>query len=298
MHPTLLEVPSLGITLASYHACLLLAVIVCFAIGPRWVAALEGLDRRRVFRAMLLLGVAVFAGARFHFVLNQWASFADHPVDVLRIWSGGLHAGGGIVLLALAAPLALRWLALPVGRFADGFVPTVGIGIAIARLGCFLHGCCFGTLCAWPWGVSFPRDTYIYQYHADLGVLPPGAAHTLPIHPLPALLRRRRPDDHRRRPVAASPQALRRRGRSGEPRPLLDQHRRPRVLARGPPAARLLGAAAAAHLGGLRHDCRRTGGARRRRAGAPPRRGSVPERSRTIAPSPSLPPRQTPPDIA
>jgi phosphatidylglycerol---prolipoprotein diacylglyceryl transferase len=184
MHPTLLEVPSLGITLASYHACLLLAVIVCFAIGPRWVAALEGLDRRRVFRAMLLLGVAAFAGARFHFVLNQWASFAGHPVNALRIWSGGLHAGGGIVLLALAAPLALGWLGLPVGRFADGFVPTVGIGIAIARLGCFLHGCCFGSLCAWPWGVSFPRNTYIYAYHADLGVLPPGAEHTLPIHPL------------------------------------------------------------------------------------------------------------------
>jgi prolipoprotein diacylglyceryltransferase len=32
--------------------------------------------------------------------------------------------------------------------------------------------------------VSFPRDTYIYQYHIDLGVLPPDAERTLPIHPL------------------------------------------------------------------------------------------------------------------
>jgi len=78
----------------------------------------------------------------------------------------------------------LGWLRLPLGRFADGFLPTVGVGIAIARVGCFLHGCCFGTLCSWPWCVTFPRDTYIYQYHADLGVLPPGAERTLPIHPL------------------------------------------------------------------------------------------------------------------
>ena len=75
-------------------------------------------------------------------------------------------------------------LRLPLGRFADGFAPTVGIGIAIARLGCFLHGCCFGTLCSWPWCLTFPRDTYIYQYHTDLGLLPPGAERTLPIHPL------------------------------------------------------------------------------------------------------------------
>ena len=73
---------------------------------------------------------------------------------------------------------------LPAWRLADATVPVVGVGIAIARLGCFLHGCCFGTLCAWPWCVTFPRDTYIYQYHLDLGVLPLGAERTLPIHPL------------------------------------------------------------------------------------------------------------------
>ena len=184
MHPTLLEIESLGITVAAYHACLLLAVIVCFAIGPRWVAALEGLDPRRVFRAMLLIGLAAFAGGRIHFVVNNWPIFADQPLDALRIWSGGLHAGGSIVALALATPLILHWLALPVGRFADGFAPTVGIGIAIARLGCFLHGCCFGALCSWPWGVTFPRDTYIHQYHVDLGLLSAGAARTLPVHPL------------------------------------------------------------------------------------------------------------------
>jgi phosphatidylglycerol---prolipoprotein diacylglyceryl transferase len=184
MHPILLEIPSLGITILSYRVCLLLAVLLCWLIGPRWVAALEGLDPWRVFRAMVLLGLAAFAGARLHFVLTHWGDFADRPLAALQFWSGGLHAGGGIVLLTVAAPFVLGWLRLPLGRFADGFVPTVGVGIAIARLGCFLHGCCFGTLCSWPWCVTFPRNTYIYQYHIDLGVLPFGAERTLPIHPL------------------------------------------------------------------------------------------------------------------
>ena len=184
MHPVLIDIPSLGITILSYRVCLLLAVLVCWVVGPRWVAALEGLDPWRVFRAMVWLGVAAFAGARLHFVVTHWADFADRPLAALQFWSGGLHAGGGIVLLAVAAPFVLGRLRLPLGRFADGFAPTVGIGIAIARLGCFLHGCCFGTLCSWPWCLTFPRDTYIYQYHTDLGLLPPGAERTLPIHPL------------------------------------------------------------------------------------------------------------------
>ena len=184
MHPILLDIPSLGITILSYRVCLLLAVLVCWAVGPRWVATLEGLDPWRVFVAMVLLGLAAFAGARMHFVASHWGDFADRPLTALQFWSGGLHAGGGIVSLTLATPFVLRWLGLPLGRFADGFMPTVGLGIAIARVGCFLHGCCFGTICSWPWCLTFPRDTYIYQYHVDLGVLSAGAARTLPIHPL------------------------------------------------------------------------------------------------------------------
>ena len=184
MHPILLDLPSLGITVLSYRACLLAAVLACWLIGPRRMARLEGVPPWSVFRAMALLGVAAFAGARLHYVLTHLGDFADRPLAALQFWSGGLHAGGGIVLLALAAPFVLARLGLPPARSADALVPVVGLGIAIARLGCFLHGCCFGTVCSWPWCITFPRDTYIYQYHADLGVLPLGAARTLPIHPL------------------------------------------------------------------------------------------------------------------
>jgi phosphatidylglycerol:prolipoprotein diacylglycerol transferase len=185
MHPTLLELPSHGVTIASYHACILLAVIVCVAIGPRWVAALEWLNRGRVFRAILVLAVAAFAGGRLHFVVNQWSTFVDTPLAALHIWSGGLHAGGAIAMLAVAIPPTLRWQGLPPGRFADGFVPTIGVGIAIARLGCLLHGCCFGTPSSLPWAVAFPSDSFIYHLHADHGLIAAGAARSLPIHPLP-----------------------------------------------------------------------------------------------------------------
>src|SRR5262245_61381016 len=185
MYPTLVDLPSFGVTVASYHACIVLAVAVCFAIGPRWVASLESLDPRRVLGAMLVLAVAAFAGARLHFVLNQWSEFVDRPLAALHVWTGGLHAGGAIVCLALALPATLRWHGLPVGRFADGFAPMVAVGIAIARFGCFLHGCCFGTLCSLPWGIGFPRETFVYHLQVDQGLIPPGAAHALPIHPLP-----------------------------------------------------------------------------------------------------------------
>jgi phosphatidylglycerol---prolipoprotein diacylglyceryl transferase len=79
----------------------------------------------------------------------------------------------------------LPLLRLPVGRFVDGFAPAVGLGIAIARLGCFLHGCCFGRLCPYPWGVSLPADSYVFAMQQEARLLPPDAAAALPVHPLP-----------------------------------------------------------------------------------------------------------------
>jgi phosphatidylglycerol:prolipoprotein diacylglycerol transferase len=184
MHPILLEIDRFDLVLRSYPTFILLAVITCLWVGPRMAARLEGLDPARVLRALLWIGVAVFAGARLHFVLTHWAMFSSRPLATLKVWSGGIHAGGAIVALGISAPFILRRFAIPIGKFADGFAPTVGIGIAIARVGCFLQGCCFGTVCTVPWGIRFSRDTYIYQFHRELGMLPPDAIRSAPIHPL------------------------------------------------------------------------------------------------------------------
>jgi len=183
VRPTL-TVPFVHLVVSSQQAFVLAAVLVCIWLGPRWAEKLAGFERRTTRCALLCLGLAAFVGGRAHFVAGQWGMFADRPWRALYIWSGGLHAAGAVVLLAVAVPLVCRWMGLPVARFADAFVPTVGVGIAIARLGCFSYGCCFGTVCRWPWCLSFPRDTYIYEYHTSLGLLPADGASTAPIHPL------------------------------------------------------------------------------------------------------------------
>jgi phosphatidylglycerol:prolipoprotein diacylglycerol transferase len=73
---------------------------------------------------------------------------------------------------------------MPLGKLADGLIPTIGIGIAIARLGCFLQGCCFGTVCTLPWCVSFPSSAYVYSFHVQEGLAAQGASHSAPVHAL------------------------------------------------------------------------------------------------------------------
>ncbi len=183
MFPTLLEVPSVHWVISSYTTMIVFAVLVCHAVGPRWVCRLEGIDPAITRRALIVLGIAAFAGGRLHLVATYWDRFAEHPLTILKVWAG-LHAGGAMTALALAVPLVCRRYGVAVGQLADGLAPTIGVGITIARLGCFLHGCCFGTICQLPWCLSFPRGSESHQYHVALGLLSPDAARSLPVHPL------------------------------------------------------------------------------------------------------------------
>jgi phosphatidylglycerol:prolipoprotein diacylglycerol transferase len=181
MHPTI-GLPA-GVIISSYVVALIAAVVVCHTIGPWWAHRLEGIEPRVTRRTLLLAGLGAFVGGRLHFVAIHWYIFAQKPWDVLRFWSG-LHAGGAIVGTVVALAIALPRSGVPAWRLVDAIVPIVGIGIAIARFGCFLHGCCFGIPCALPWCVTFPRDSYVYQLHASLGLLSPGASRSAPVHPL------------------------------------------------------------------------------------------------------------------
>jgi phosphatidylglycerol:prolipoprotein diacylglycerol transferase len=43
----------------------------------------------------------------------------------------------------------------------DILVPSVALGLGFGRLGCLMHGCCWGAACsaALPWGVTFPAES-------------------------------------------------------------------------------------------------------------------------------------------
>jgi phosphatidylglycerol---prolipoprotein diacylglyceryl transferase len=181
MHPTIRLPP--GVIIPSYVVALMAAVVACHMIGPRWAHRLEGIEPRMTRCTLLLAGLGAFVGGRLHFVAIHWDMFANKPWDALRFWSG-LHAGGAIVGAVVALAIVLPRSDVPAWRLADAIVPVAGVGIAIARLGCFLQGCCFGIPCALPWCVTFPPDSYVYQLHASLGLLAPGASRSAPVHPL------------------------------------------------------------------------------------------------------------------
>lgn len=166
------EIAVLGVALRTHAVFLALAVASAATVATVRVFRAQRLALWRVLFGMALLAVLVFAGGRAHYVYNRWdlGYFQDRPFEVLRIWDG-LHAPGALAALLVSAPL-LAWLfRLNLGRVADQLAPACLLGIVIARIGCFLNGCCYGVACSAGLCVSYPPGSQAHRLHLRSGLV-------------------------------------------------------------------------------------------------------------------------------
>jgi phosphatidylglycerol---prolipoprotein diacylglyceryl transferase len=136
-----------------------LLLATAFLVGT-WISLGEarrrGIDETKLVNLVLVILVASILGARGFYVATHPAETAGDPLAFFRLWEGGLTLIGGFVAGTIAGFAYMKHAGLPLGVTADTVTPAVALGVAIARLGCFLNGCCFGRPCDLPWGVHFP----------------------------------------------------------------------------------------------------------------------------------------------
>ena len=170
MHPVLLtfHVGSTEVVLGAYSAFYALAWVVALALATI-VARRRGLS---CWRALLLYAVALVIGvigARLLDVATNWGAYADDPSLVYTLGFRGFSLYGGLALAIGAGALLARPLRLPLWRLADSAVPAMTAAIVLMRTGCYLRGCCFGTVTSVPWGVTFPAGSPAWNYQLASG---------------------------------------------------------------------------------------------------------------------------------
>lgn len=139
------------------------AVALGFAVGL-WLAARrglrDGLPPERVFDLGVPLILGTVVGARALYVLTFWREqFAGEPLWlVFAVWKGGLVFYGGLVGATAAGVAFILWRGWPLWKLCDALAPSVALGFAFGRMGCFLNGCCHGAATQLPWAVRFPAD--------------------------------------------------------------------------------------------------------------------------------------------
>ena len=180
MRPVLFHVG--GMSFHSYTVMLSLAFLVGTILTVR-----ANFRRERPFPITTMAGVWAFAGGLLGAKVWFWAQYGEWA-DLKWGWflvEGGLVFFGGLVGGVAAVLLYLRCVGAPVIPVSDLALPYVALAHGVARVGCFLNGCCHGSPTGAPWGVPYPKSSW-GAYHRQLvdGLITREAGASLPIHPV------------------------------------------------------------------------------------------------------------------
>jgi len=103
-----------------------------------------GMSDDDVSNIMLIAMIAGLAGARIFYVVQFFDQFRHRLLYVFRIDQGGLVFYGGFLLAVGCLVFYAKRKKIDVVRMFDALAPGLALGHAFGRIGCFLHGCCFG----------------------------------------------------------------------------------------------------------------------------------------------------------
>jgi phosphatidylglycerol:prolipoprotein diacylglycerol transferase len=143
-----------------------------FLIGTWWASKRADkvkCDAEFVVNLCLIILISSIIGARFFYVVHYWdEKFAGKGLwTIINVRQGGIEFYGGFIGAVLATVIVLRRRGLSLRLYLDILTPSVAMGLAFGRIGCFLHGCCWGGVCStdMAWAVTFPHDAPATHRH-------------------------------------------------------------------------------------------------------------------------------------
>jgi phosphatidylglycerol:prolipoprotein diacylglycerol transferase len=156
----------------------------------------EGADGEIAWDAAMWIFISGILGGRVFYVIQYHDRFfGPDPLNgqprtamqvigaLVNLPDGGLVLYGSLIFAPLAYYLFCRLRGIRPLALADIAITSVFVGIMFGRLGCLLHGCCYGDVCSLPWAMTFPAHSVPFEALVARGLLSENAPASLALHP-------------------------------------------------------------------------------------------------------------------
>ena len=131
--------------------------------------AREGRDRNDLDSLLGFVVIGTLVGARLgHCLLYDPAFYLSNPLDILKVWEGGLASHGGVVGILLAVWAFARTRTYPFLWLLDRIAVPAALGGAFIRVGNFMNSEILGHPASVPWAVVFVRIDGIPRHPVQL----------------------------------------------------------------------------------------------------------------------------------
>jgi phosphatidylglycerol:prolipoprotein diacylglycerol transferase len=156
MHPELLHIYG-PISIQPYGLMVVLGIVIFAYLVLRDVRRPNLITKDQFFDLVTLaIGVAILGGRLLFLLTNR--SEISSLYDAIAIWDGGFSILGSVIGILLVVPLYLKIKKIDVLQLLDLAAVYAPLLQAIARIGCFWAGCCYGSPTSGCWAIKHGQD--------------------------------------------------------------------------------------------------------------------------------------------
>ena len=147
-------------TIHYYALCILLGIIVAILVTKRRYSQFGGNVTDVTDIAFFAVPAGIIGGRIYHVITSPANYFGENgsPIEIFKIWNGGLGIWGAISLGALAVFIyfKVKKTSLSFPYLADAIAPALLIAQGIGRFGNWFNGELFGQPTELPWALEIP----------------------------------------------------------------------------------------------------------------------------------------------
>ena len=152
----------------AYLAGFLFAAIIIYRTQRRWGLDLTVDDLISIMTGIM---VGVILGGRLGYVVfygKGW--YLQHPLDILKLYEGGMSFHGGLIGAIVGAYVTCRQLGISFATIADLAACGGPVGLFLGRCANFVNGELWGKETTLPWGVMFANTGggEVYRHPSQL----------------------------------------------------------------------------------------------------------------------------------
>ncbi len=143
MHPIITKIGPLYVY--SYGLMVAIGFAVATLLAYRHADEF-GINKERIIDLGIVMLAGGIIGARIVYIALNYQYYIRNPLEIINLTKGGLVWYGAFISGMIAAAWFVRKNKISFWNAADLFAPYIALAQAFGRIGCFLNGCCYGSV--------------------------------------------------------------------------------------------------------------------------------------------------------
>ena len=147
-----------------YGLLISISILACLVTAEKVFPS----KKKDIWDMGLYAAVAGIIGARLYHVIDYWQYYASAPLQIIKLWNGGLGIWGAVIggVAGLGLYSSVHKKALL--ESADIMATVLPLGQAIGRWGNFFNSELPGKETALPWAIQGRHPIFLYESLLDL----------------------------------------------------------------------------------------------------------------------------------